>query len=324
MFLMKMIRLGKEIINMNKKKDIFELYYTIYSDAVNKIEHKNYGYTDLEGFMSIYVEGLSNGDIRQSQKIYWQEILLRVHFAAVTSLIRTQKWLSGVVLAIETNNVLVFCASLRGFLEATVDSYYSLESSPTSLALNFKKINTALKGELNQPFVSDEFESKLIHFQFAKKGRKGLDASNNIARTNAEYIKSFDLENIGIKELYSELCEVTHPAASSINCFTEEIVVSEHHSYRVTSTETDNEVISEIISKYCDQISILLKVGISLYCVCLKLLTLFDFEDIHSEYINESMFEAILNKDSWNQLLEMIKNGEKYLDEHNLEKVIHY
>jgi len=324
MFLMKMIRAGKEIIKMNNKKDILELYYTIYSDVVNKIEHKNYRYTDLQGFMSIYVEGLSNGDIRESQKIYWQEILLRVHFAAVTSLIRTQKWLSGVVLGIEAKNVVVFCSSLRGFLEATVDSYYSLESLPTSLALNFKKINSALKGELNQYFANNELESKLIHFQFAKKGKKGLDASINIAHTNVEYIKSFDLDNIGIKKLYSELCEITHPAANSINCFTEEIVVSEHHSYSVTSTETDNDVISEVISKYWNQINVLLKMGISLYCICLKLLTLFDFENIHSKYINESIFESILNKDSWNQLLEMIENGEKYLDEHNIEKIIHY
>ena len=292
---------------MNNEKDILELYYTIYSDVVNKIEHKNYGYTDLGGYMNIYIQGLSNGDIRQSQKIYWQEILLRVHFAAVTSLIRTQKWLSGVVLGRETKNVLVFSASLRGFLEATVDSYYSLESLPTSLALNFKNINSALKGELNQSFTNDELESKLIHFQFAKKGKKGSDASVNIARTNVEYIKSFDLENIGIKELYSELCEVTHPAANSINCFTEEIVVSEHHSYSVTSTETDNGVILEIIPKYWKQINSLLKMGMSLYCICLKLLTLFDFEDIHSEYINDSIFNTILNKDSWNQLLEMIE-----------------
>lgn len=324
MFLIKIIKSRKEIIKMNNKKDILELYYIMYSNVVNKIEHKNYEYTDVAGYMNIYFKGLSNGDIRQSQKIYWQEILLRVHFAAVTSLIRAQKWLSGVILGRETKNLLVFCASLRGFLEATVDSYYSLESLPASLALNFKNINSALKGELNQSFVNNELESKLIHFQFAKRGKKGSDASINIAHTNVEYIKSFDLDNIGIKELYSELCELTHPAANSVNCFTEEIVVSEFHSYSVTSTETDNDVISEIISKYWDQINILLKMGISLYCICLKLLTLFDFKNVHSEYINESIFENILNKDSWNKLLEMVEKGEKYLDEHNIEKIIHY
>lgn len=307
-----------------KKINILEQYYSIYSDVVNKIEHKKYEYTDLGGYMNMYIEGLSNGDIRQSQKIYWQEILFRAHFAAVTSLIRSQKWLSGVVLGIEAKNLLVFSASLRGFLEATVDSYYSLESLPTSLALNFKIINSALKGELNQSLLNNEIEKKLIHFQFAKKGKKGSDENINIAHTNVEYIKSFDLENIGIKEMYSELCEVTHPAANSVNCFTEENVVSEHHSYIVTSTETDSIVISEMVSKYSKQIENLLKIGISLYCICLKILTLFDFENIHSEYVNESIFETILNKNMWNQILEMIDKGEQYLDEHNMEKVIHY
>lgn len=308
---------------MNNKKDKIKSYYLMYSDVVNKIEHKKYGYTTIDTFGSKFIEGLNKGDIREVQKIYWQEILLRVHFTSVTSLIRTKKWLEGVVLGIESKNLLVFSSSLRGFLEATTDSYYSLQSLPTALALNFKTINSALKGELNRFFESQEIEDKLIHFQFAKKGKKGLD-KNTIAHTNVEYIKSFDLDNIGIKELYSELCEITHPAENSVNCFTKKIVASEHYSYRVTSTETDNDIISEIILKYWSQIYRLIQIGFSLYCICLKLLTLFDFENIHSEYIENSIFEELLNKNTWNMLLEMIEKGEKYLDEHNMDKIIVY
>lgn len=304
---------------MNKKKDKIKAYYLMYSDVVNKIEHKKYQYTTIETFGSKFIEGLNKGDIREVEKIYWQEILLRVHFASVTSLIRTKKWLEGVVLGIESKNLLVFCSSLRGFLEATTDSYYSLEGLPIALALNFKTINSALKGELNRIFESQEIEDKLIHFQFAKKGKKGLN-TNTIAHTNVEYIKSFDLENIGIKELYSELCEVTHPAENSVNCFTKKIVVSEHCSYSLTSTETDNNIISEIILKYWSQIYKLINMGFSLYCTCLKLLTLFDFENIHSEYIDNSIFEDMLNKNTWNILLEMIEKGEKYLDEQNMDR----
>lgn len=306
---------------MNDKRKIFEEYYTIYSDVVKKIEHKKYKYTDLEGFMSLYVEGLSKGDIRESQKIYWQEILQRVHFAAVISLIRSKKWLEGVVLGLKTKNLLLFSSSFRGFLEATVDSYYSLESLPTIMALNFKLINSALKGELNQRLVSEEIENKLIHFQFAKKGKKGKEPEIKIALSNTDYIKSFDLENMGIKQLYSDLCEVAHPAANSVNCFTKEEIVSENYSYIVTSTETDNIVISELIDKYSSQIEHLLKIGLSLYCICLKILTLFEYEDINSKYINESIFDKLLNKDSWDGILEMIEKGEKYLDEHNMQKM---
>lgn len=309
---------------MSDKRDILEQYYAIYSNVTEKIEHKSYQYTDLEGYLSMYVDELSRGDIRESQKIYWQEMLQRVHFASVTSLIRSKKWLEGTVLGLETKNLLLFASSFRGFLEATVDSYYSLDSLPTSMALNFKIINSAVKGELNQCIVQEELESKLIHFQFAKKGKKGKDPEIRIALSNADYIKSFDLENLGIKELYSDLCEVTHPAANSVNCFTKEIIVSENYSYIVTSTETDDTVISELVNKYSNQIEHLLRIGLSLYCICLKILTLFDYEGVHSEYIDESIFTKLLNQESWNSILEMIEEGGKYLDEHNMEKIISY
>lgn len=309
---------------MNDKRKIFEQYYIMYHDAVERIEHKKYQYTDLEGYASIYVDGLSKGDIRESEKIYWQEILQRVHFASVISLIRSKKWLEGTVLGLESKNLLLFTSSFRGFLEATVDSYYSLESLPNFMALNFKTIDSALKGELNQSTFQEELENKLIHFQFAKRGKKGKDPENNIALSNADYIKSYDLENLGIKELYSALCEVTHPAADSVNCFTKEVIVSEYYSYIVTSTETDDTAISELIDKYSKQIENLLRIGISLYGLCLKILTLFDYEGVHSEYIDESIFAKILNKETWNSILEMIEKGEKYLDEHNMEKIVLY
>lgn len=309
---------------MSDKRETLEQYYAIYSDVIEKIEHKRYQYTDLEGYLRIYIDGLNKCDIRESQKIYWQEMLQRTHFASVISLIRSKKWLEGTVLGLETKNLLLFASSFRGFLEATVDSYYSLESLPTLMALNFKIINSVVRGELNKCISHEEIENKLIHFQFAKKGKKGKTPEIKIALSNADYIKSFDLENLGIKELYSDLCELTHPAAKSVNCFTKEIKVSENYSYSVTSTETDDIVISKLINKYSNQIEHLLKTGLSLYCICLKILTLFDYEDVYSEYINRSIFDELLDKEAWNIILEMIEKGEKYLDEHNMEKIISY
>lgn len=306
---------------MSDIRRTFEQYYAIYNEIVGKIEHKRYQYVDAIGYLNIFVNGLNDGNVQESQKIYWQEILRRVHFASVISLIRSKKWLDGIIFGMETKNLLVFCSSLRGFLEATVDSYYSLEALPTSMALNFKKINLAVKGELNSLFFCGEIENKLIHFQFAKKGKRGKDAEVNIALSNVEYIKKFDLENKGTKELYSDLCEVTHPASDSVNCFTNEKVVSENYSYIVTGIDTDGTKILELINKYSTQIEELLKIGIGLYCICLKILTLFDYEEVHSDYIDKTIFSKLLSKDSWNEILEMIEKGEKYLDEHNMDKV---
>lgn len=312
---------------------IINNYYKLYKDVIDKIEPKKYQYVDTVGWLKESAEELFTGDITNAVKIYWQEILLRTHFAAVISLIRSEKWLSGVIYGLDTKNLLVFSASFRGFLEATVDSYYSLESLPTSLALNFKSINLALNGKLNTMFFCEDIEHKLIHFQFAKKKNKKKcsdkcklndmepeDWKYNWALSNTEYIKAFDLENHGIKELYSELCEIAHPAANSVNCFTKETIVSEHYSYVQTSIDTDGDMISDIAVKYSQQIEELLKIGISLYCICLKILTLFDYESIHSDYINRTIFNELMDKKSWEKILEMIDKGEKYLEENNLEK----
>lgn len=64
--------------------------------------------------------------------------------------------------------------------------------------------------------------------------------------------------------------------------------------------------------------------GYSLYCICLKLLNLLDFDAVQSDYINKTMFAKITNENTWNSLLEMIEKGEKYLDDHNMEKIIIY
>ena len=122
---------------MSNKVELFKDYYILYSDVVNIMEHKKYQYMDTNSYFGLYVEGLFKGNVRDLQKIYWEEMLQRIHFAAVTSIIRSPKWLEGVRVGIETKNLIVFSSSFRGFLEATVDSWYSLESMPTSMALKY-------------------------------------------------------------------------------------------------------------------------------------------------------------------------------------------
>ena len=66
--------------------------------------------------------------------------------------------------------------------------------------------------------ISKELEDTLIHFTHARKLSKGEDApSTHRARQPWEYIKRIEeMNNNGVKELYSELCELVHPAADSV------------------------------------------------------------------------------------------------------------
>lgn len=301
-------------------KDLFGLYYVIYDDVIKGMEQKKYGYMDTENFIHNYVEQLSNGDIRESQKIYWTEILLRVHFTAVTSLIRAKKWLYGVQVGLESANLMVFSSSLRGYLESVVDTYYSLEALPCGLAINYKKIKEAIDGKQNYAFMSNEIESKLLHFQFARRGRNLPEDKK--ALTNTEYINSFDLDGIGVKKLYSELCEITHPASNSVNCFSREEVVSEVCTYCIIDEDADREYIDGILEKYEEQIKHLLQIDISLNGICLKILNLFQCDAVYTSSIEESIFTKIINSDAWDKIIEMMEKGEDYLIEQKLEKVV--
>lgn len=301
-------------------KDLFGLYYVIYDDVIKGMEQKKYAYIDTENFIQNYVEQLGNGDIRESQKIYWMEILLRVHFTAVTSVIRAKKWLYGVLVGVESGNLMIFSASLRGYLESVVDTYYSLESIPCGLALNYKKIKMAIDGKMNYMFTSNEIESKLLHFQFAKRG-KDLPKDKK-ALTNTEYIKSFDLDKIGVKSLYSELCEITHPASNSVNCFSKEVVVSEWCSYCIIDENEDRDYIEKILERYEEPIKHLMKMDISLNGICLKILNLFKCDEVYTSNIDESLFSKMVNNDTWKVILEMTEKGEEYLVEHNMESVM--
>lgn len=301
-------------------RELFVGYYSIYEDIIKRIGQVKYEYMENNCYYAQYIEQCMNGDISESQKIYWKELLLRTHFTVVASLIRSKKWIYGVIIGMEANNLMIFSSSLRGYLESVVDTYYSLQSIPTAFSLNYKNIKAALDGKLNQLFVSDEIESKLIHFQYALKDKK--QPKNKQALTNTDYIKNFDLEEKGIKKLYSELCEVTHPASKSVNCFSKEIVVSETHSYSIIDEKCDEDYIEKILETYTEQIKQLMKIDISLNGLILKVINLFEYEEVYTKDIDESIFANLINDKRWNEILEMVEKGEEYLTEHGLEKVV--
>ena len=171
-------------------KDLFGLYYVIYDDVIKGMEQKKYAYIDTENFIQNYVEQLGNGDIRESQKIYWMEILLRVHFTAVTSVIRAKKWLYGVLVGVESGNLMIFSASLRGYLESVVDTYYSLESIPCGLALNYKKIKMAIDGKMNYMFMKlivSFDEQQLTEEEIEKCIHKSLNGVKIIEKNNNHF-----------------------------------------------------------------------------------------------------------------------------------------
>jgi hypothetical protein len=69
--------------------------------------------------------------------IYTQEILFRSHIAAITTIIRNEKWINGIILGLDNSNYYVFSSSLRGLTEAAADSVYTLQLVPLTIAQNY-------------------------------------------------------------------------------------------------------------------------------------------------------------------------------------------
>lgn len=248
-------------------------------------------------------------DVKVANKIYWDEILLRTHFASITSIMRNSKWLDGILYSIESSNYTLFAASLRGFLESVTDSYFTL-SQPLDLASNFKNIKLAIEGNLNRIFQSDQLEEKLIHFQFASKSNdSGFTFNDSLSAS--KYIKLFDQESdITTKELYNYICSIVHPAEESIVSFYRNVRESEAFEYSTTDTYLDDQYIDNILNEYEKVIINLLKLSINPPVLCLKILNHFDYELVRSDYLKSCLVYNFIRDEVWDEIL--VKVEESY------------
>jgi hypothetical protein len=286
---------------MSRIKEQFEIYGYLHTDILSKIVHKKYYYNTESTYLKYLIE-----NIKIANRIYWEEILLRAHFTSVTSILRNEKWLKGINVSIETNNYLLFAASLRGYLESVTDSYYSLLNTPFDLACNFNNIKSALNGFQDRLLVSRRLEETLIHYQFASKSKdvKPLFAT--------KYIEIFDkYGDKDTKALYSKLCEVVHPAKDSINCFVNKIVVSDEFEYTTTNVNMDSKHIEKIMNEYSDVIIELLKMSISAPIICLRVLNLFKHELVESQFLDDCLINKYIDEKVWGEIIELVGNSKE-------------
>lgn len=150
-------------------------------------------------------------------------LLERSHLACVVTIARNHRWLSGAIGSSDSKNLLAFAACLRGFLEAAADSHDVLQYVPMALIEGRNYLYKAL----HQPTLVQEeisfaaLEDRLIHFAFAQKQSNGVvEPPAPMPKATTEYIRQ--IQHFGVQgavELYAELCDLTHPAAPSVNCF---------------------------------------------------------------------------------------------------------
>lgn len=293
-----------------KAKESIE-YYSNLTDEINKnIDRKRYIYTIHD---NEYFEDIISKDISNFQKKYWEEILQRAHWAGLSSLIRNLQWIKGTANAIKDNNLLSFTANLRGLIESSGDNLLSLLNVPGTLADNFTNISNCLNGNVEEKkiYASRKLEEILIHFSYARKisgeekNIQGRMPKYQNAKPATEYIKRLDsnVDNGPIAELYSILCQFTHPAAHSIQyLFTTEFD-KEKYEFRYTSN-ADELYIERILTQYNDEIIKSLHCGFNSSIITLKTLNFFDFESTKTPYIDK----INLSNKLWDDIDSKIKN----------------
>ncbi|MEW6778225.1 MAG: hypothetical protein AB1405_18150, partial [Bdellovibrionota bacterium] len=193
--------------------EVAEIYCPFLGRVNSIIQGQKYTIISRRQFDSILEKDPGRG-----HEIYWNEMLGRVHQASAATLIRQYRWIRGMVLSIKSYSYLPYAACARGFLESAADSFSTLGCVPGALADNFPQIKSAITGQFEGGFFSNEdLENKLIHFTHARKLEKDEEKivpPSHKAETMRRYID--ELQNSQIHDYYAFLCNITHPAAYSV------------------------------------------------------------------------------------------------------------
>ena len=191
-----------------------ELFHDLIEGLASAVLGAKYTFVDPERFQVVLRRSPGEG-----MRIYWTETLERAHWAAASNVLRHKRWLDAcLALYAPEANYLGFAASLRGLLEAAADAYYSLSAVPRTLADHHAMIEEALSGSSTRFALSEQLEDALIHFQFARRLTKGDPApASHKAVTADTYLRAADGPGrSNMRDLNAELCEVVHPAATSL------------------------------------------------------------------------------------------------------------
>lgn len=173
----------------------------------------------------IFTRKIESGEsVAYYNRVVWTEVLYRSRIAAVSAILRGARWIDSVTREYEANNVFGFAGACRSLMEAAGDTGDSLGGIALTLAKEHNKITMALRGKCNDVLHHPkEIEDILIHFTHARKvGRNEEIPESHKAKPSWKYVKYIENMKIeGANELYSELCEIVHPAAMSVHVFLE-------------------------------------------------------------------------------------------------------
>jgi hypothetical protein len=247
-------------------------------------------------------------DVSGAMQVYWREILFRAHFGACASLLRTRRWLGGVLAAFRDHNYHAFMAAFRGWLEASADTFDAFQEIPAHLAEAHDVIRRALMGRLDQTTLWPDLENRLIHFSHARRDReRRRSAPFHRARQVKEYLASLAVESDSdtlLTDCYRVVCEVTHPATSSIMHYVHREASSIGTSYTFRP-DPDHSLITQFCASWTGVMVKIMALGISPPVFTLRLLNEFPVAALHTKVVARFNVER---RPGWYQLAERLRD----------------
>lgn len=195
----------------------FERFYGVGQVVCESGRRFKYVFMDPSGFVRLMKRSFAAGN-----QIYAQELLFRAHWAALTTILRNQRWMHGMDMALKDPNYFAFCACLRGLVESAADSYEALRFVADAFGEHFGSLRTALERRFADGVVhAEQIEDSLLHYTHGRRLESGaIVPQTHKAKTIQEYIAT--LEETGsssVRDLYAELCGITHPSAATTHFF---------------------------------------------------------------------------------------------------------
>lgn len=214
-------------------------YSTLFSRIDAKELSEEYEFLNNE----VYETALQNGNLQtgMGQEIYWRENLARAHIVSVASIVRTSRWIDVATREYSAENLFGWAAACRSLMESAGDIMHSLGPVPLTLAKHKEAVLRQLSAKDDTKIViSTDLEDALIHFTHARKVRKEETApDSHKAEPSWKYIKHLeDMSIVGANSLYSELCDIVHPAADSVRYLFE----SSGQKYRLSDRTESNTI----------------------------------------------------------------------------------
>jgi hypothetical protein len=224
-------------------------------------------------------------------RVYWDEMLQRVHMCSVSGILRFKGWADGFLVSHEADNLYAMASTMRGLIEASADTACLI---PVAQCLAerpvFKGVNEALTGKSTRNFKSEQLDNILTHFFFARKlssqERKVMPKEHEALKVK-DYVEIFEASAEPIYSLYSSLSLLSHPSAHSLHHY-----FKEKNGWFEYSDESSANKIDSIIEDYNNEIHGLVY-PVNACIMALKVLNSYKIERLHTPFLDSIRFDHI-------------------------------